>query len=190
MTWRSTTALITVLAALVLVLWWNDRPPGIRPAPSAAPLLAPGDVPTIVEIQTADVTHRFERADGRWRTANAGGDPDAVPALLDALRTLAPLLVVDAAPATPADFGLGPDAVRLVASSEQAVMLDLDVGTRNPARTGVYVRHHGTAPIAMTGALLAWELGKVMAPIATGNALTKRHETREPSGSRPAKEAP
>jgi len=189
-TWRSTTVLVAVLAALVLALRLDGRPPGRPAVPTHAPLLSAEDVPTTLEIRTAGATHRFERSDGRWRTTSAVADADAVPALLEALRTLAPLLVVDAAPEAPADFGLGSDAVRLVASSPRSVVLDLDVGARNPSRTGVYVRRHGTAPIEMTGSLLAWELGKVLSPIATGNALTRRHETREPSGSPPAKEAP
>jgi len=189
-TTRGTVTLVAVFTALLATLWWSGRPADESTIPSDPPLLAPTGPPTAVEIRLPDVTHRFENVGERWRTADGGADPDAVPALLDALTTLTPLLVVDVAPDDPERFGLGPDAVRLLAWSGRSVVLDLDVGTRNPAWTGVYVRRHGTRPIVMTGALLTWEIAKVLTPIAGGNTLTKRHESREPSGSRPAKEAP
>jgi hypothetical protein len=178
---RGTMGLVAVLAALVLALWALAPPADAPKTPHGAPLLAPDAWPSVVEIHTPGADHRFERQGGRWRTASTGPDPGAIAALLDTLRTLRPLLVVDAAPAKPARFGFGPDAVRLVARSGASVDLDLDVGARNPAWTGVYVRRHGTQPIVMTGALLTWELEKVLTPIATENTLTRRHETREPS---------
>jgi hypothetical protein len=187
---RGTVALVAVFTALLATLWWSEHPADETTVPREAPLLAPTGPPTAVEIRLPDATHRFENVGQRWRAAGAGADPDAVPALLDALTTLTPLLIVDAAPDDPERFGLGPDAVRLLAWSGQSVVLDLDVGARNPAWTGVYVRRHGTRPIVMTGALLTWEIAKVLTPIAGGNTLTKRRESREPSRSRPAKEAP
>lgn len=179
MSWRSTAALGLVLAALAAALWWSERPPA--PSPGAAPLLDPTRALTAVEIDAAGTTHRFERADGGWRTAGGDPAPDGLAALVEALRTLPPVLVVDDAPDEPAEFGFGPDAVRLVVWSDDARALDLEVGTRNPAWTGVYVRRHGEQSIVMMGALLWWELAKVRGRTTTHTTLTKRHEKREPS---------
>jgi hypothetical protein len=187
-TWRSTAALGLVLAALGAALWWSERPPA--PSPGAVPLLDPTRALTAVEIRAAGTTRRFEHAGGRWSTAAGDPAPDGLAALVEALRMLPPVLVVDDAPAEPAEFGFGPDAVRLVAWSDATPALDLEVGARNPAWTGVYVRRHGERPIVMMGALLWWELAKVRGRSTTRTTLTKRHETREPSRRRPAKEVP
>lgn len=181
MTWRGTIGLAAILAALAAALWWAEQPASDGRAAVGTALLAPESTVTALELHVAGATHGFEFAGRSWRTAQGDGAPARVEPLLDALRMLSPLLVVDAAPESPAEFGLGPDALRLVVWSGDIRLLDLDVGTRNPAWTGIYVRRHDARRVELVGALLAWELAKVLEPIAPANALTKRHETGEPS---------
>lgn len=181
MTWRGTIALAVVLAAFAAAVRWSERRALESAAPAAAPLLPRSETLTAIEIHVAGARHRYEHAGGRWRTASGAPAPEGIPALVDALRTLSPLMVVDDAPDEPGEFGLGPDAVRLVAWSGETRLMDLDVGARNPAWTGIYVRRHGARPVEMVGALLKWELAKVLGPIEPANALTKRRQTGEPS---------
>lgn len=181
MTWRGTIGLAAVLAALAAALWWAERPAPDRTPGAPAALLASSAEITALEIRVAGATHRWDVARGRWRTASGDVAPAGVETLVEALQTISPLMVVDAAPTAPAEFGFGPDAVRLVVWAGETPLLDLDVGARNPAWTGVYVRRHGARAIEMVGALLAWELAKVLGPVAPASALTKRHETGEPS---------
>lgn len=190
MTWRGTIGLGLVLGALAAALWWSAPSGPTAPAPSGPPLLSPHHEVSAVEIHAAGVGRRFELVDDGWSDRDGAAAPEGLTALLGALRTLSPVMVVDEDPDAPGEFGLGSDAVRLVAIAGDATVLDLDVGARNPAWTSVYVRRHGARAIEMVGALLLWELAKVLDPSATGKSLTKRRETREPSSSRPAKEAP
>lgn len=105
------------------------------------------------------------RAPGGW--IDADGRPwegAAVGDLVDALGTLRPLMLIDTAPRAPAEYGLGGDAARLeIASADGRVLLALDVGDRNPAHTGMYVRRTGRPEIVLVGGLLGWELDKLRA---------------------------
>jgi hypothetical protein len=183
---RGTGGMLAVAAALLAALWIGNRPeePPIADAP---PLLARTAVVARVEIRRESGTRRF-RADGRGRLLDDRGmDAGGVVA---ALRTLAPLMTVAKAPGDPSEFGFDRDALRLVVRGDQSLLLDLEIGARNPAWTGLYVRRHGTRDVELVGALLHWELAKLDRGTTTENALTRRHETREPSPPRPAKEAP
>jgi hypothetical protein len=151
--WRGTTALFVLLGLLGAAIWWIDHG-ARRPAEATeAPLLTAPDALTALEVHAADRIHRFERHDGTW---------PGVAALLDALTTLAPIMIVSDAPSDPMEFGLGPDAVRIVAWHDATPVLDLHVGARNPAWTAVYVRRVDTSRVELVGALLHWELSKLL----------------------------
>lgn len=190
MTWRGTVGLVMATAVLAAVAWWSRHPaPEHRPR-TEPPLLDPADAPTALDVHVAGDVHRTERAPTGWHTTSDAIRPERIPGLLDALRTLSPLMTVDENPTTPGEFGLDRNAVRLVAWDGGTRLLDLDVGGRNPAWTGVYVRRHGARRVEMVGALLLWEMTKVLPSTATKSTLTKRQKTGEPSGAPPAKEAP
>src|SRR5262249_56495047 len=94
---------------------------------------------------------------GRWRG-------DVVADLVDSLGTIGPVMTVDPAPADPADYGFGPDAVRIrLLAQDGRPLLALDVGERNPAWTGLYARRTGSREVLLVGALLHWELEKLQA---------------------------
>jgi hypothetical protein len=71
-------------------------------------------------------------------------------------------MVVDAEPVDEAGYGLGASAQRLlVTGADGRPLLALEVGERNPAWTGLYVRRKGEREVVMVGALLRWELEKL-----------------------------
>ncbi|HZP43040.1 MAG TPA: DUF4340 domain-containing protein [Candidatus Binatia bacterium] len=163
MTERGTVFLVLVLAALGAWLWLS-RAPRPASAPPAAPLLrVPAADVARVELAEGDERVVAVRRDGAW--ADAAGrawDAAVVADLIETLRGLAPIMVVDAAPADPADYGLGPGATRLaLAGARGERLLALDVGERNPAWTGLYVRVDDARAVVLVGAVLRWEMEKL-----------------------------
>jgi hypothetical protein len=71
-------------------------------------------------------------------------------------------MVVDPAPAAPADYGLGDRArhVRVMAADGSAI-LTLELGDRNPAWTALYARVGSRSEVVLLGGVLRWELEKV-----------------------------
>lgn len=186
MTWRGAAGLVLVLAILVATIQWVDHR-AQQPTPvGRTPLLgaAPSTV-TALEIRTPDRTLRFERDGDSWHdTSDAHAKvANDVPGLLTALGMLAPLMVVTDTTTTLDEFGLGSDAVRLIAHSGGESVLDLHLGSRNPAWTAIYVRRDGSSEVLLVGSLLRYEIEKL-------TPLTLHSETRDPFGSRSAKEAP
>ena len=128
---------------------------------------------------------RVELADGKrqivvlrrgdaWADAH-GRACDGATDVVDALRALRPLSVVDPAPLAPDDYGLGAGARRLrLVATDGRPLLSLDVGDRNPAGTALYVRRDGAPEVLLVGAQLAWELDKLdNATLNARNRLTR-----------------
>jgi len=178
--------MLAVAATLLAALWIGSRPDA-PPVTNMPPLLARTAVVASVELHQESGTRRFQADGGGRLLDDRGMDASGVVA---ALRTLAPLMTVAKAPGDPTEFGFDRDALRLVVRGDQSLLLDLEIGARNPAWTGLYVRRNGARDVELVGALLHWEIAKLDRGTTTENALTKRHETREPSPPRPAKEAP
>jgi hypothetical protein len=169
MTVRGTAGLMALLAAFCGYLWLSARP-AVSPAPPGSPLLAiPADRVTRIQIEWPDARLAAVRNAGAWRGA-AGGS--VVPTrqiddLLATLATIRPVTTLAPAEREAAAYGFGDaaTAVRLDAGGE--VALELEVGDRNPAWTGVYVRRAGSPEAHLVGALLRWDLDKLhdaMAP--------------------------
>lgn len=166
MTLRGTAGLVgacLVLAALALSTRQSPHP-APRPVENAPPLL---DRPA-AEVARIDFVMRGRtlttlRAETGW--VDPAGRPwrsGIAEALVDALHVLRPLFVVARKPARPEEYGLGPPADRLrLLAADGAVLLDLEVGARNPSWTGVYVRPAGSTPVLLVGAVLRWELSKL-----------------------------
>ena len=171
MTLRGTALLLAVLAALGGYLWLVDGPPrGTSGGPGASsdvpPLLArpPAEV---VRVDLAEGERRLTaiRRDDGWR--DPGGrlwGHDVVSDLLAALGSLRPLTIVARDPLAPADYGLGPAAPRLMLlDADGRRILALELGERNPASTGLYVRRVGEQEVMLVGAVLGWEVDKLRA---------------------------
>jgi len=165
MTVRGTALLVGLLAALLAYLWLGE----LRPRRGRATAKA---VPTLLAAATADVT-RIDleehgrrlvaiRRDGKWVDAQGHAwRGDVVGDLIDTLGTLSPIMVVDADPAEPSDYGLGPDTPRLRVIAAGKELLSLEIGERNPAWTGLYARLAGQREVILVGAVLHWELEKL-----------------------------
>lgn len=164
---RVTIALAVVLAALVTYLRLT-APTGEPDAPAATvvepPLLAvdPAQVARL-EWKSGDERLTVVRTPDGWADATGRRWPSSVPTdLLAALTTLRPIAMVDPTPNDVRDYRLGPDATRLrVIDRADHPVLDLEIGGRNPAWTGLYARRDGDPGVFLVGALLQWELDKL-----------------------------
>jgi hypothetical protein len=162
MTVRGTLALLGLFAVLAAYVILVPAPTPHRPL--AAPLLAePVERVSALEIAWPDRRLRATRRGDRWQTD--GGAPVAPGMVEDLLATLSTLRPTETLPAGEgtADYGLAPPAASLLLSAGGASVLRLEIGGRNPAWTGIYVRTTGDANVQLVGALLHWELEKLHA---------------------------
>jgi len=163
---RGTLALLAVLVLVGTWLVFELRPAESDSAPGGEPLLAasPAEVAT-VELSSPSERLAAVRHAGGWR--DAAGRPWAAAPVSDVVHTLAglrPVMVIDAAPPDLGDYGLAGDATRLrLARADGTTVLDLQLGERNPAGTGVYARRSGRPEVLLVGAILAWEVEKLRA---------------------------
>jgi hypothetical protein len=164
---RGTLLLAVVLAALVAYLRFTAI--GSEPTPAettvAEPPLLRVDVAQVGRLEFASGEERLtlvHSPDG-WTDTAGHRWPSNVPTdLLEALATLRPIAMVDSAPSDIRDYHLGPDAVRLrITDRTDRPVLDLEIGGRNPAWTGLYARRDGDPGVFLIGALLQWEIDKL-----------------------------
>ena len=164
MTPRGTLGLLALLAVLVAYVAIVDRP--WSPATSVEPplLATPAARVTTVEITWPGAHLVGTRRDDGWYDQHgqrlSGG---LVDDLLAALATVRPMETLPAAGATATEYGLGAAATGLALGANGTELLRLEVGDRNPAWTGVYVRRSGAGEVLVVGALLHWELTKLRA---------------------------
>jgi hypothetical protein len=159
---RGTGVLLAVLAALAAWLWLVELAPRPTPPPAPGLLAVPATTVTRVELD-GDGRHLVARRRGHAWMDETGRPwrPATVDAFLEALRTLPPIMVVDAAPRHPADYGLdAPTRLRVMADGGRPV-LDLELGAPNPAGTNRYARRAGEPAVILVGAVLDWELRKL-----------------------------
>jgi hypothetical protein len=170
MGWRGTAGL-AVMAVILGIYLWFEQPPG-RGVPRAGDTLsAPRRQPTapaqpLLEFTPAEVTGirldhggrtvEAQRRAGGWRSTEPPGAID------DFLHNLTQLAVLSEIPTTTGDlkdFGLQPAQSILRLQVRHRGPLVLQIGDRNPATTGVYVRV-GDGPVVLAGALVEWEFEK------------------------------
>jgi hypothetical protein len=162
MTVRGTLGLLAALALLVLYLVAVD-PPSTRLPPLSEPLLAvPAVRVTTIEIVWPETRLHAVRRAGAWQAFGHAVLPaGSVDDLLAALATIRPMDTLTPSGTNAPDYGLGAAATTLTMAAGAVPLLQLQVGNRNPAWTGVYVRRNGSAEILLVGALLHWELEKL-----------------------------
>lgn len=167
MTVRGTVALLGLFAVLAAYLMLV-APPAARLPPLGDPLLAvPAARVTSLEIVWPDRRLRATRESDGWRLDGGAAFPaGVVEDLLATLTTLRPMERLAGNEGT-ADYGLGSPGTSLVLLAGDTTVLQLEIGSRNPAWTGVYVRRTGAGEIELVGALLHWEVEKLRA-IAPG----------------------
>jgi hypothetical protein len=162
---RGTGVLLVVLTVLAGWLWLVEGRPRPRDGASEGPPLlagAPGAVAR-VELSEGETPLVALRRDERWVDPAGRPWPDgAVADLLETLRALRPVMVVDSRPDDPGDYGFASGASRLeLRDATGASLLALQLGERNPAWTGLYVRFEGRPEVVLVGAILRWELEKL-----------------------------
>jgi hypothetical protein len=167
-TTRGTLVLVAVLALVAVWLAVELRIPRHEheAASGAEPLLAtrPGEVTTL-ELSTPEQRLAAVRQGSEWQDAEGRHWPAApVHDVVDTLAGLRPVMVVDPDPSDAGEYGLARSATRLRLGGQNGrTLLDLELGERNPAGTGVYARRGGRREILLVGAILAWELDKFRA---------------------------
>jgi len=169
MTTRGTALLLGVLVALVAYIWLAEveprrRPPRSDEAAEPAPLLTvPSSAIARVALEERGARLTAVRQERTWVDEEGRSwRGDAVSGLVETLGSLRPVMVVESDPMEPAEYGLGPDALRLEVSAEGGrPVLALELGQQNPSATGVYARVGGRREVVLIGALLRWELDKL-----------------------------
>ena len=166
MTTRGTVALLAILAALLGYLWlFEVGVPRTSAAPTDTEPLLPVPSAAVGRVELAEPGRRLTaiRSASGWK--DGGGRPwrdDAVSDLVETLRSLRPVMVVDPHPAVPGDYGFAEDARRLeIAADDGRPVLALEIGERNPAWTALYVRRAGRPEVLLVGGVLNWELQKL-----------------------------
>jgi hypothetical protein len=134
------------------------------------PLLefVPADV-SAVRLERGGDAREAERDAGTWKGTSA---PGVIDDMLHSLSGFGLLMEIPAGPTELTDYGLQPPSrVLQLRLRGRATPLVLQIGDRNPATTGVYVRLGVDGPAALAGALVEWEFDKafrVLAPDQTG----------------------
>lgn len=164
---RGTLLLLVVLAALGGYLWLIEARRPARPVASTTeePALLSASPAAVGRVELVEGDRRITatRRDGTWVDADGRAfDGSAVGDLLDTLTALQPVMEVDPEPSDVDGYGLGSAAQHLqISASDGRPLLALDVGERNPAWTGLYVRRAGERRVVLVGAVLRWELEKL-----------------------------
>lgn len=174
MGWRGTIALAVALALVVTYAYVDLRSPdgqisidtllgNVRPTPPGSGKRAllsfrPEDVVAIT-IQQGDATVAMRRDAASWTGI---GRPELADDFLTNLLDLAEILVVDVPAGGLADHGLDPPRSTVTLQRRTAPPLVLQIGAHNPPATGVYVRIDGESRVILTGALILWEVDKVV----------------------------
>lgn len=161
MTIRGTAALWGVLVVLAALVWVTTPGPETLEPPRG--LLDVESRGRVARLEWEDADRRIELARDERGWADAEGrrfESGEVDDLLGALETVQPMTTI-VAEGDAAGYGLAhPRRLRLL-DAQRRVLLDVAVGRRNPAATGLYVRLNGSPEVVLVGALLDWELAKL-----------------------------
>jgi hypothetical protein len=154
---------------------------GERPEPGFAPFKAAGFLTAFapqeareVEIASAGETWRFRREGSAWRaeqtprvvSAEAGSRIDTA---LRLLRDTGPMRILapdEVASARPADYALGPEALRVTVGGPGQAIFVIRFGARNPLGSARYARVDGIEGVPLLPAYVAetWEQAIGAAP--------------------------
>lgn len=182
MGWRGTIVLALLIAVVGTYVWFDTgwKPTTIRTADGEAPAPAPTPVvPPLITVKPTDVVgielaHAGKtlaaRRDGTiWKGAKKS---DAIDDFLKNLNQLGMLMKIPEGVNDLKDYGLQPphSVVRLLLKGQAAPVI-LQIGDRNPATTGVYVRLGENGPVVLAGALLVWEFEKAFQALGGSIAL-------------------
>lgn len=205
MGWRGTIILALLSAAVGAYLWVEKVPPqehGRPPTLLGEPRVVEPErqVRHVLDYDPADVVavrlerdghaREAKRSNGRWQGSTK---PGTVSDFLTSVAQLTIILDIPDGTKQLTDYGLQPpqDVLHLQLRNRAAPLV-LQIGDRNPAVTGVYVRIGENGPVALAGALLLWEFEKAFDALSEAGQPTRRslNPTRVISGSPLARAVP
>jgi hypothetical protein len=133
----------------------RDTPPGeqVKRLLSVDPATV-----TAITVRRGDQQWRAERTADGWTGAGRATDMDD---FLHDLVERSEIMPIGVGPDTLREHGLAPPQASVELTRTGAPPIVLLVGARNPPATGVYVRVGADGPVAVTGALLLWDLEKL-----------------------------
>jgi hypothetical protein len=176
--WRGTLALLVALIAAAFWLYRDvnaGRPDGSWQAIFAEPEPSPpgAEYKRLLSFDPAQVTAVTLRRDQRTlrseRTADGWSgtsDGAAIDEFLRALTQLAEIMPIEVDGASLADHGLAPPQAVIELTRRDGPPVVLLVGGRNPPATAIYAQIGLGGPVALTGALLTWDLDKAERALA------------------------
>ncbi len=180
MGWRGTFFLALVAGVLGAYVWF-EQPPARDDAGGADIIEARPREPTqpvqpLLTFTPANVAAvRLER-DGQVVESERHGEQwqvtDPPGAIEDFLRNLTQLGVLSEIPGSTDlnEYGLQPPHAMLQLRLRTQSTLLVQIGDRNPATTGVYVRVDD-GPVLLAGALVEWEFDKLFKALAPPHTL-------------------
>jgi len=183
MSWRGTVVLLVLIVAAGAYLWFEGTPPdagrpasplGAQPAREAAEpiqhvlLFDPTTVVAVYLEHEGKVRHA-ERDRSEWQGLE---NPAAIDDFLHNLATVGVLTEISADDQSDLkEYGLRPPrSIVQLHIRGAATPVVLQIGDRNPATTGVYVRVGESARVILAGALVTWEFDKVFKTLADAPA--------------------
>ncbi len=189
MSWRVTTALAALVAAMALLVYVGEEgkpPPGAEIAigqSDPASLATPGrrvvdvarEAITGITIVKADKRVEALRHQGSWGSETTAR---VVDGLLDDVLSLRTLDEITVNAEELADYGLQPPQTTLEVKQDNGQSLRLSIGKRNPSATAVYVCFDGKAPVYLVGALLAWKVDSAVRDLAESDSLDSKANRR------------
>lgn len=168
---RIAVMLFAVVCLLGLAVWLERQPAADAPSPGAAgpapgegaPLLSfrPASVRTI-RLRNGAFSIQVQREGDGWSHAANPGQLDEFLTRLRALPEVRPIAGPDA---RPDQYGLAHPARSVELLRDDGPPIELLLGDRNPAQTGVYVRLGRDGRISLAGALLLWEFEKALGAV-------------------------
>lgn len=175
---RVTTILVVLLLLAGAALYYEGfRPQGATPPQETAAAIEERSKPRLFEVDAAQVERIVLRANNTQRVSLRQGEewtgpaPALVAEFLRDLSTLRLLSELDAGPDDLKQFGLDPPrGVVELQLRGQAQALQMEIGTRNPSTTGVYVRLQGSR-LGVAGALIEWEIQRLFQKLVTDHAV-------------------
>lgn len=187
MGWRGTAVLALLVAVVGAYVWLEAVPPDAGNSAAMNAQSAPQQVTTpthhLLDFEPADVVsvrlertgqfHEARRAASGWQGV---GNATALDDLVHDLAEFRVLMDIPGSQTALKDYGLEPPQGTLeIRLRSRATPLLLQIGDRNPAITGVYVRTGTDGSVALAGALVEWDFDRAYKSLAELGSYTAAH---------------
>lgn len=166
MSGRATFLLLIAFIAAALWVWFDraeeESSAGAPEEERTALLSFSPERVEAIQLHRESLQLRLERRDGTWRGAQR---PEMIDDFLRNLSELVEIRRLDVARGELSDYGLDPPRATLELFLREEAPVVLLVGDRNPSLTSTYVQIGPGGPVVITGAVLLWELEKLLSAV-------------------------